>query len=541
MRAAPLLFGGLLIMIGVVWAWVASAARPAAVGSPPEVAVVLAHPQRPGVVYAGARGGVFASDDDGARWRRIFPARGAAIHDLAVAPSRPTTIYVATDRGMERSQDGGLHWRPRSHPVAEEDQAVLAVAVHPMQPDTVAIGTGRGARVSRDGGLTWQPAAGAAAGAVSAILYHPVTPAFLYLVSAAGLFRSADGGAHWARVLVAVAAGEEEQPEAQEPVGEPEGTSAGQRVGSVAVDATRPSWIYAGTDRGVWESPDAGETWTALPSVGLGHPTIRHLLTIPDDPDHLWAATDAGMFVYSRQGRGWRASGAGVPTRDVRRLAWGGRGTVWVATDRGLFQIPWPSPAGVPGAASGSPPAAPVILESFVGEPTIAEVQTAAVHYAEVMPQKIQSWRARAAWRAWVPHVTLSVNRDRDTTIGSSSSGGKTTFTVGPEDRSMTLNYGFTWDLADLVWNPDQTSIDTRSRLMVQLRGDILDEATRIYFERRRLQVEFALHPAGEPALRAEQQLRIEELAAQLDGLTGGWFSQQSQLRSDPVRRQRRN
>ncbi|MBI4227873.1 MAG: hypothetical protein HY600_06360 [Candidatus Omnitrophica bacterium] len=171
------------------------------------------------------------------------------------------------------------------------------------------------------------------------------------------------------------------------------------------------------------------------------------------------------------------------------------------------------------------PPLALVALD-FSREPTVRDVQTAAIRYAEVMPEKIQGWRARAAWRSWIPRFTLSLDRDIDTTIGSSSSGGKTTFTVGPEEQSLSFGYGFTWELADLIWNPDQTSIDTRSRLMVLLRNDILDQVTRAYFERRRLQVEYAMIPVREPSLRAERQLRIDELTAQLDALTGGAFSE---------------
>lgn len=176
----------------------------------------------------------------------------------------------------------------------------------------------------------------------------------------------------------------------------------------------------------------------------------------------------------------------------------------------------------VPG---GTVPSGAVSVPDFSREPGIRQVQQAAIRYAEVMPEKIQRWRTRAAWRAWVPRFTLSLDRDTDTTIGSSSSGGKTTFTVGPEDTSVGLNYDFTWDLADLVWSTAQTSIDVRSRLMVQLRNEILDEVTQLYFERRRLQVEDAAAPVKEPSLRAERSLRIDELTAQLDALTGGDFS----------------
>jgi len=60
---------------------------------------------------------------------------------------------------------------------------------------------------------------------------------------------------------------------------------------------------------------------------------------------------------------------------------------------------------------------------------------------------------------------------------------------------------------------------------MVELRDSILDDVTRSYFERRRLQVELITDPPTEPKAQLAKELRIQELTAILDGLTGGWFS----------------
>ncbi|MFH1413878.1 MAG: hypothetical protein ABIG56_03440, partial [Candidatus Omnitrophota bacterium] len=75
------------------------------------------------------------------------------------------------------------------------------------------------------------------------------------------------------------------------------------------------------------------------------------------------------------------------------------------------------------------------------------------------------------------------------------------------------------------IWNNDQTSIDVRSRLMVQLRDDILDEVTKIYFERLRVINEINSLSITEKKRRFEKELRLRELTAYLDGLTGGYFS----------------
>lgn len=190
-------------------------------------------------------------------------------------------------------------------------------------------------------------------------------------------------------------------------------------------------------------------------------------------------------------------------------------------------QLP-PMPALRPPAPQGAPlpalPATPISVQA-TGEPTVREVQRAAIRYAEVMPEKIGRWRTLAQLRNLIPRFTVGLDRDSDTTIASSSSAGKTTFTVGPQDESVSLDFGFTWDLANLVWDSAQTSIDTRSRLMVQLRKEVLENVTQLYFERQRLRAEFQANPTEDPILQRERSLRIEELTAQLDALTGGLYS----------------
>ena len=65
---------------------------------------------------------------------------------------------------------------------------------------------------------------------------------------------------------------------------------------------------------------------------------------------------------------------------------------------------------------------------------------------------------------------------------------------------------------------------------MVQLRDDIVDEVTRAYFERRRLQVRLLTDPPGDQQALLDQELRLQELTALIDGLTGGQFSQRMKV-----------
>ncbi|MDD5348376.1 MAG: hypothetical protein PHT59_07170 [Candidatus Omnitrophica bacterium] len=162
-------------------------------------------------------------------------------------------------------------------------------------------------------------------------------------------------------------------------------------------------------------------------------------------------------------------------------------------------------------------------------EPSIIQVQEAAIRYAEVQPQKIADWRRQAAKKAWLPEVSIGVNNDITDLwhweCGSTTRDGDDVLRQGK--APIEWDIGLTWDLGELVWNADQTSIDARSRLMVELRQDVLEQVTKYYFERLRLLLELE-GPGTADKKRKEKELRVRELAAHLDGLTGGFYSRKT-------------
>lgn len=58
----------------------------------------------------------------------------------------------------------------------------------------------------------------------------------------------------------------------------------------------------------------------------------------------------------------------------------------------------------------------------------------------------------------------------------------------------------------------------------MELRDDILDQVTKLYFERIRVARELS-YMAPREAKRGDKELRLAELTAQLDGMTDGYFS----------------
>lgn len=471
-------------------------------------------PGKQGVFLVGTRRGLYRSSDQGREWKRVFSSGvwGGAVQAVAIAPGKPAAIYLAAGSKVYRSFEGPDRWQP----VFQKAGSVNCVAVDPRNFRHLLVGTSQGIYASMDQGTTWFSLhRGMPVGPVARLLFHPTQEGRCYALAEGGLFRSADDGISWARVKVISRSDSDASPQEKAE----EGSEESQPVLTGALAIEPPSGrIYVGTARGVLVGQQDGTGWSVVPMAGLGTPEVTDLLVDPQSTGRLYAATSRGIFSFSGQTNRWDRLQGELPAGPVRSVVFNPEDrSFWVGTDKGLYHLWAEAPQRLPGVSFAQ-----------IGQgPAILEVHQAAIRYAEVMPGKIRGWRAGALWRNWLPKFTINLDRSKDQTIASSTSGGKTTFSVGPEDESFKLGFGFTWDLANLIWNSDQVSIDARSRLMVQLRQDILEEVTRLYFERKRLCAEFQGNPTGDAVLLRERRLRIEETTAQLDALTGGWFSRE--------------
>jgi hypothetical protein len=83
------------------------------------------------------------------------------------------------------------------------------------------------------------------------------------------------------------------------------------------------------------------------------------------------------------------------------------------------------------------------------------------------------------------------------------------------------------WDLSKLIFNPDKLKVSKEISNLVELREEVLTTVNKLYFARRRLQVEVLINPPRTLRQAVHSSLRVDSLTADLDALTGGWFSRQ--------------
>ena len=188
------------------------------------------------------------------------------------------------------------------------------------------------------------------------------------------------------------------------------------------------------------------------------------------------------------------------------------------------------------GIAQAAEEIAPVLaagpLDQFANEPSVREVQEAAMSYALVSDDVLNGYQRSAKWTKLLPRTRVRYREDTDddTTV-SVNEVGERDLTL---DDNENTNYevSLEWRLDEMLMGSTRVQAITATSRLVQLRDDILDEVTKVYFDRRRVQVDLVMNPPGDPKSRAAKDLRLEELTANLDALTGGWFSQRAKAGS---------
>ena len=151
-------------------------------------------------------------------------------------------------------------------------------------------------------------------------------------------------------------------------------------------------------------------------------------------------------------------------------------------------------------------------------------VRDQAVARALVEPERARSYVSRAGNAAWLPELRLLMNRrlGRSESLDVPSGGSVGSGPLGL-DTANDVRYEAraTWDLSKLVFSTEEIAAVNAALRMADLRREVESLANRLYFERRRLKME----PVSTTDTRARRDLRVEELDAELDALSGGAFT----------------
>jgi hypothetical protein len=252
---------------------------------------------------------------------------------IAPDPTNAKTIYLAAaGGGVWKTTNGGSSWKPLTD--GQVTTAMGAIAIAPSNPSIIYAGTGeasnsfdsqygRGILKSTDGGTTWTLLGNSVFNrmTISKIVVDPANANIVYAstnvagingvnnLRSGGVWKSSDGGTTWTNTLATV-------------------ESSSTRFGSVTDLVMNPSnhqVLYAAVGdnsgdaiNGVYESKNAGGSWTELSGPATGTKVGRIALAISHDGQTLYVAetNSSGQltgFYRSTNGGSSFTSIAGVP------------------------------------------------------------------------------------------------------------------------------------------------------------------------------------------------------------------------------------
>jgi hypothetical protein len=325
------------IIIWPPWWWCSSWTSQGPANINGRIKSLAVDPTNGTVIYAGAAdGGVWKTTDGGASWYPTMRLElSMAIGAVAVAPSSPNVVYAATGEdtpgwapsfpgvGVYKTTDGGADWDLTS-PISST--RCTRVLVHPANPNILYVAGDSGLHKSTDGGATWTTVLN---GHASDALLDPNTPNTLYVaIWGSGVFKSIDAGTTWVQLTNGLLTG-----------------SAADWIklamGLGGTDGTAYLLAKMGADSGlIFESSDAGATWTQLP--GTHHPVAYNewtsvIAVSPANQDVIFA----GGVGYSRSTDGGTTfTSIGGTHSDHHQIVFdpGNSNVLFMATDGGVYR-----------------------------------------------------------------------------------------------------------------------------------------------------------------------------------------------------------
>lgn len=169
------------------------------------------------------------------------------------------------------------------------------------------------------------------------------------------------------------------------------------------------------------------------------------------------------------------------------------------------------------------------VLAQFAHEPSVLEVQQVASRYALVHPEIYNDWLSRASWSNALPEklrgeVQHTVDDDVNVRTAALSTSDSITETLD-SDAQLRFKVYAEWDLSRLVFDQDEYNAAKELSKIVTRREDLLTTINKLYFARRQLQAMALLTPVNSAKKALKHELQLAGLTADLDALTGGWFS----------------
>lgn len=472
--------------------------------------------------------GLFKQPDTEKKWEKIFSSPpGQDLIEFYAHKNQD--YYLLGNNTLWLSKDRGQSWK-KIFRLSGRKNFLSALAIHPQDPEILYLLCGSKLYLSLDQGESWQQETPSLSRDYKKIYFHPRASETLFLISEDAVFKSLDFGKSYFPLL-RLRQSESEEMLLETDVSTENEENAGQEIPPPVLrfSPENPKHALFSDGKNLFSSNDSGQTWAQIPQSILPGDAIHDLLWA--DANRVFISTSAGLLEMAFNKASFKKVSQGLENQEMKALALLQKENplLIAAGAHQLFSYPLISPEAVPLSplAQSETPDIENLRRHLAKEPGIQELHQAAIRYNDISQSKINRWHWLSRLKAFFPSFSVGKDLSASESIDIDRGGTNTPdfYISGPRSRSWDMDFNLSWDIADLLWSSDHTSIDSRSRYTVELREEILNEVTRLYFERKRALIQLYLEPPQDLKERAELLLHIDELTAYLDSLTGGYLS----------------
>jgi hypothetical protein len=169
--------------------------------------------------------------------------------------------------------------------------------------------------------------------------------------------------------------------------------------------------------------------------------------------------------------------------------------------------------------------------------PDVTDVQRAALDYARIRPDDLTNLKKRTRAAALLPSFQVGVQQNFqnniDIAINENVSVTSNGTVIGPEtsdinqrtNNNSSFEVKAVWQLSELIYNKDMLDVAQEARMQARDRRQILADVNKFYYEW--LELKNGVKRPRDKRLPPPSPYRLQQVAAELDSLTGGWFSRQ--------------
>lgn len=425
-------------------------------------------------------------------------------------------VWVGTSNGLYLSTDGARTFaRIFQGRSGASERMVTAVASDPFDPWKILVGTASGLFTSTDRGRTFKKTMDyyLRDSYVREIWLDPGQKGLIHLALGGSAMASPDGGAHWITT---------------------HWNDWGPRADVQSLSLGPGNLRLIGTRDGVYASWQGGEmgTWQRRGIRFVGHTVVKVLASV--DPTIWYALTDHALWGTMDSGLNWKKLYHLGGKDSPRWLAAfkNEHREVWLLTNREIYRVGAPPRVARYNLAMR---AAPGLLET----PPLPELLQRVLKHNRLYFGDNQRYRDRAPWAKLLPSLTAgfhySPSRDFVTVRNFQYWNAPYTYLNYAFDGSwppsldapaLTWEIIAKWDLGALVFN--KAALPHWGRIERNLNGvrqELTERVHRLYVEYRRNARILVFAPPAHELTRQYHEIRLQEIAAYLDAVSGGYWS----------------